>query len=314
VLLALEAGSCLPKDTRPVPGSLYVSVTPDPRLLGGAASVSTSDGWTVSYDRFLISLGRVSLGGESCSSYYNADYRRVLDEQVGGSQKLGLVYAIGQCDFSFQISGPEATSLLGSGVSPADLSFMGAPGTDAYATNRGIGVFAKGKATKGAATKTFAWAFRARVSYRKCQLEAGDAGTAGFDVESRAALSVDLKVHGEALFMDRADEETAALRFDAFARADDDYGNGDGAVTLDELANVPLSAVSTSRSPGTADAGAVDAGAEAGSAYERPETGAADAGAPWTTLADFVYLGLYPRVVRFGENGSCGTRVGNGGF
>src|SRR5260221_5473 len=49
---------------------LDVTVTADPLLLGGHPSTSTTDGWTVSYDRFLISLD-AALDLDTCVSYYD---------------------------------------------------------------------------------------------------------------------------------------------------------------------------------------------------------------------------------------------------
>jgi hypothetical protein len=67
------------------------------------------------------------------------------------------------------------------------------------------------------------------------------------------------------------------------------YGDGDGDITLSELGHVRL-----------ADVGIVGR-------YVQPK------GAPkivpkvstWTTLEDFVYLGLYPLVARFEDKGTC---------
>src|SRR5436190_19330084 len=91
VLIGMVFAACLPKDTRPVPGSVNVTVTPDTTILGGARSLLTVDGWILSYDRFLISL-QSSLGGDTtCSMYYNDGYSRIMDMGVSGSQKLNLL-------------------------------------------------------------------------------------------------------------------------------------------------------------------------------------------------------------------------------
>ena len=323
---------CLPRDTRPVPGSLFVTATGGAPLLGGHAAALTADGWSVSYDRFLITLGGASLGGDSCASYYDADYSRILDMQTKGPQKVGLVYALGPCDFGFRVSGPNALALLGQGVTDADKAFMGAPGTDPYVKNRGISLHVEGHATKGTISKTFSWEFRQRVSYRKCSpmsagtpspdLASSDAGDAGgppsFDLASGEAATVDLAIKGEALFLDSLDETRAALRFDTFARADDEYGNGDGEVTLAELGLVPIGDVTTGGSPGEAsDAGTVEAGiADTGAPpANTSESGPLDAstldGGPrgWKTFEDFVYLGLFPKVASL-SGGTCSSRVG----
>lgn len=303
------ATACLPGDTRPVPGSLDVSVVASAALATRAHSFVTTDGWTVSYSRFLIGLGNASFDGNSCADYYDADYNRLLNLLVPGTQKLGLLYGLGPCDFGFRVSAPSATSVLGTDVTEADRALLGAPGTDAYATNRGADLYVRGTAENGGATKTFTWFFRQRVSYSRCsgppQLAVGkidafpdDAarvgdgglpGARGFDMKGHAALATALTVHGEALFLDRADTVRGTLRFDPIAQADDQFGNHDGDVSLAELGQEPLPAAETN----------------ANGDYTEPGDGGI---ATWKTLEDFVYLGLVPLIVRFEDRGTCDTR------
>jgi hypothetical protein len=299
------ATACLPGDTRPVPGSLDVSVVASAALATRAHSFVTTDGWTVSYSRFLIGIGNASFDGDSCADYYDADYDRLLNLLVPDSQKLGLLYGLGQCDFGFRVSAPSATSVLGAGVTEADRALLGAPGTDAYSTNRGTDLYVSGTATNGAATKTFTWSFRQRVSYSQCvgpprlavgkiddaarEGDGGLPGARGFDLKGHAALTTELTVHGEALFLDRADPVRGVLRFDPIAQADDGFGNHDGDVALAELGQEPLPAAETN----------------ANGDYTEPGDGGI---ATWKTLEDFVYLGLVPIVVRFEDGGTCETR------
>ncbi|HEX4478823.1 MAG TPA: hypothetical protein VH142_27260 [Polyangiaceae bacterium] len=303
------ATACLPGDTRPVPGSLDVSVVASAALATRAHSFVTTDGWTVSYSRFLIGIGNASFDGDSCADYYDADYDRLLNLLVPDSQKLGLLYGLGQCDFGFRVSAPSATSVLGAGVTEADRALLGAPGTDAYSTNRGTDLYVSGTATNGAATKTFTWSFRQRVSYSQCvgpprlavgkidalpadaarEGDGGLPGARGFDLKGHAALATELTVHGEALFLDRADPVRGVLRFDPIAQADDGFGNHDGDVALAELGQEPLPAAETN----------------ANGDYTEPGDGGI---ATWKTLEDFVYLGLVPIVVRFEDGGTCETR------
>ncbi len=321
----LAMASCLPKDTRPVPGSVYATVSGDAPLLGSKAPFLTADGWMVSYDRFLLSIGEASLEGDSCASYYNADYRRILDMQIGGAQKLSILYALGPCYFTVRVAGPETDSVLGEGVSDADKTFMGTPGSDAYGTNRGISVFALGRATKGGVTKTFSWAFRDPVSYDGCTPLEGDAATDEFDLRGGAAATFDLHVHGEALFYDTLDPAIAVPRFAPFAAADDEYGNGDGAITLAELGQVPLGDVGAALHADSSDGGTTssrDAGLDAPMSSDATPSGGSDdvytetvdgGRVVWKTLEDYVYLGLLRDVVRVGGSERC-RRVGVGSF
>jgi hypothetical protein len=306
VLVGLACGSCLPRDTRPVPASLAVSAVGSAPLLGAHGSVLTADGWSVTYDRFLIAIGGASLGGDACTSYYDADYRRVLDMQTPGAQKVGLVYALGACDFGFRVSGPDSDAVLGAGVSAADAALMGTPGSDRYTTNRGVSLYARGSATRGAVRKAFAWEFRQRVGYESCVSTALPPGSSTFELASGEPVTLSIAIHGETLLLDSLDVSRAALRFDAIASADDRYGNHDGEVTLDELGLVPLAAVA-GPSKGDAGASGVGPGGDASAADGGASTyrAAPDAGATtFATLEDFVYLGLFPKVARI-DGASC---------
>ena len=338
---AISLVSCLPNDTRPIPGSLEVTVTADPLVLGGTPSVSTVDGWTVTYDRFMISISASLDGDTTCSSYYNDGYRRILDMGVPGPQKVNLLYALGHCDFGFRVASttPDPYLPLGRGVTMADENLMGAAGADPYTTDRngkpqptGVALYARGRATKDGDTKTFTWEFRRRISYQNCAapLNTGDAGPAGdtgavesigdsgesgsirdagddgnaadagprgpqgVDLASREAKTVDIRIHGESLFLDSTNAAEGRLRFDFLAAADDKYGNGDGDIALSELGLVPLTDIGLARryvqAPGDL-------------------TAAAPAMSAWTTLEDFVYLGLFPKVSRFENGGTCDTNL-----
>jgi hypothetical protein len=338
--------SCLPKDTRPAPASVDVTVTADPFLLGGDHSVATVDGWSVSYDRFLVSLNASLDGDTSCASYYNDGYQRILDMGIPGPQKLNLLYALGHCDFGFRVASadPDPYLPLGRGVTQADKSMLGVADTDPYTGQdesgnpqpTGVALYVKGRATKDAVTKTFAWSFRQRVSYQKCAaprnpadagsvrnsggagsirdagdagndagsvIDAGPPGPQGLDLASRDAKAVDIRMHGESLFLDSTSLANGRLRFDILAAADDKYGDGDGDVTLSELGLVQLSDIGLGRRyvQPTADFGMPAAGMSASSAQPAK---------PWTTLEDFVYLGLFPKVARFEDSGTCNVRMG----
>jgi hypothetical protein len=75
------------------------------------------------------------------------------------------------------------------------------------------------------------------------------------------------------LFAARPDDDSAEVRFGPFAAADDIFGDADGEVTLAELAASPFDL-----------------------SGDHPE---------WQTLADYLYLGLVPRVPRYQGTGTC---------
>jgi hypothetical protein len=284
VVASLRFAGCLPKDTRPEPGSLTVTVTSE--LPGGKAEWTTVDGWTIDYQRFLVSVRRANLDkGGSCNQYSDARYGRLYDALRTGSHKLSQQYGLGQCELGFRVDSPRSDDLLGPGVTKDDQTFMRTPGSDAWAHLRGISVHVEGTATKGTRKKHFVWSFRRRIEYSGCRLEAaGVVLASGVKLSGGDDQKLDLRLHGEALFQDDTDPTKAELRFDAFAQADDQYGNGDGEVTLEELSLVPL------------DSAAVEPGDAGGHTKD---------GGPWASLGDYVYLGLVRHVARYRDSGVC---------
>ncbi len=115
--------------------------------------------------------------------------------------------------------------------------------------------------------------------------EGGPGKVVYFAEESPRVLDILIRV--EALFQDELDEAHAELRFGAFALADDEYGNGDGEVTLAELRNVALT----------------DSRVGVGSQSTGDQ--------PWKTLRDWVVQGLLPAIPRVGGTGECSIEEGS---
>ena len=291
---------CVPADTRPVPGALTVTVSPSQGILGG---VTTVDGWNVSFERVLVAIGGVRLG-DSCLTYTEPDYDRVLDVTTKGQQKLSITYAIGTCSFGFRVQPPSTDSLLGDGVAEDDKTLLRTPGADAYVARGGIAYSIAGHATRGDVTKHFQLIFRPRVRYRNCTLTAD--GGDPVDLPSAASLVYDIRIEAEAVLRDDVDA-AAPLRFDPFAKADQ---NGDGQITLDELRALPIADV---RDGGAFEAGTYDVDDDGGLVRQ---------GKPIVieTFGDYVYEVLIPAIPRFQGGGTCTASVrgtlgdgGNGG-
>lgn len=286
-LAFVAAGSCLPADDRPPPGSLLLTVSPSPAVHAGTV---TEDGWSVSFDRVVIGIGRASLG-DGCVSYSEARYDRVLDVVQGAGQKLSILYGLGACDVRFGIAPPGSDALLGVGVTEDIKTLMRTPGADAYLPNSGITLILEGRASKSGIAKTFHWNFRQSYRYEDCTVEVDGQPVAGVDLTGNAEESYDIAIAPERLFLDDL-ALTAVLRFEPFAQADDTLGDGDGEVLPSELAKVQLDELR-----GTAPYGVADQ----------------DPASIVKTLQDYVFLLLFPRVPRFRDTGSCTPTVGRGG-
>lgn len=309
--------ACLPGDTRPPPGSLLVTVSPGPALESATVAAPSEDGWVIGVDRFLIAVGRVILEGDACAIYSLSTYDRVFDMRMGGTQKVSEQYALGACDFSFRVVTPSANSLLGVGVSEADVQFMRTPGTTPEEVRRGVSVLVIGQAQRGASVKRFAWDFRPRIVYERCRVESGTGAVFGVDARGGEAQTIDLVIHGDAPFRDAAEPSVARVRFDAFALADDVYGDADGEVTLEELAAVPIEDARASGGYADVVPAGLDGGAPPLDSLDGgvPPITTVDAGVspaallPVTTLRDFVILRALPQVAQFRGDGRCDVEV-----
>lgn len=310
------AAGCLPSDDRPPPGSITFTVSPSDAVRSG---VVTEDGWTLSFSRLLIDIGRTGLG-EGCAEYEEARYDRLLDVTKGSRQKLSLIYGLGQCDVRFRIGTPNTDTLLGVGVTQSDKALMGTYGTDAYARST-VSVLVEGHAVGNGADEKFSWAFRRGFRLTECRA-AGDAGAVPpIVLQEHDTLSRDIVIQGEALFRDGVDP-SAKLRFSPFADADRRFGNDDGVVDLDELAFVALASA-------VAPGGGLDGGSARDAGAEQPAL--ADALAPYSvteggsfhfadgaaetveTLRDFVYVLLLPTLPRLEGTARC-VSTGPGRF
>ena len=314
--------ACVPADTRPEPASLFVTVGASEPTRGG---ITTADGWSLAFDRVLVGVGRTTISS-SCARYSESSYDRVVELSKRGPQKLAVLYGIGHCDLRFRVGTPSSEAIVGEGATDDDKTFMRTRGADRWVSRGGVVLDVAGVARKGGAEKTFRFVFRSSIRYSGCStdgnsafvLEAQDAGDddepdasittsadaaidgeppppvgIGVVLEGGAALEQALTFDVEELFL-AGDGKT--LRFDPYAAADTDQN---GAITLDELARVPITTVFDGGPFETSTFGSViDAGGRGG----RKVT--------VSTLGDYLYLVLLPRLLRYGDGGACASGLG----
>lgn len=284
--LTLLVPGCLPADTRPEPGSIYVTVEPSE---GTRAGFDSADGWTVTFERGLTAMGGVDLDGDpdgdedSCNAYSEARYDWTLDLVAAGREKLGIVYGLGRCSVEFRLRAPSDDSVLGVGVSDDDVAGLRVEASDAYADDRRTTLRVKGQAQRAGEAFSFDWSFRRGYELDRCATASGEGYASVLDVEGGAALELGLVASLEELFR-VAPVDEAPLQLDPFAAADVD---ADGEVTLEELA---LVAAPSQEEWVKVEEGGEDPFAEEG----EPET-----------LADLVYVYNLPRVPRVGGGGPC---------
>src|SRR5260221_2791782 len=171
---------------------------------------------------------------------------------------------------------------MGSGEPAAAASVRAGPSTRLFFFQAEDGI--RYHCVTGVQTCALPISFRnRRVRYTDCS-EVPGGKVVSFNLVGGRSSTIVLGLRGDVLFRDRLDPATAKLRFDPFARADDDFGDHDGAVTLDELSKMTLAQAGI----GTAEL-----------------TVGTDTVTTWTTFEDFVYVGLFPHVVGYGAVGPC---------
>jgi hypothetical protein len=295
--------ACLPADDRPIPGTLSMSVTPSPATLGG---FTTSDGYAIKFERVLVGIGGTSLS-DTCTSYSEANYDRVLDLRSANPQKLSVLFGIGACDLRYRIGPPSADAILGARAQESDKSRMRTPGKDAYTERSGIALEVSGAAQKDGVAFQFAFAFRQRVRFDRCRAEVGDAGGANPQPDAASANAnsitlrgdeaqvINIRMEAEALFRDDAISTTPNFRFAPFAAAD---ANRDGIITLEELRAVPVAMLTDAGPFETQLSSPDDAGTQRPSAKYKIES-----------VADYMYVILMPLIPRFRDDQRCRTSV-----
>lgn len=302
--------ACLPADTRAAPGELTMTVSPSDATLHG---IATADGWTITFDRVLVSMGHTTLD-DDCNSYSDARYYRLLDLGAGSGQTLSLLFGLGTCDLQFRFAPPDADAVLGAGITDADEMYMRTPlQDDGYNIDSGVALDVVGSAARDGAVSRFHWSFRQNIRYGNCTFPGASGSGSGVTLLGGDHVTYDIRMPAEALFRDNVDPEHASLHFAPFAAADALFGNADGEVSLDELRRVPgfVAATdatgigvswrpATSIAPPSADGGAPIA-VDAGAAADSIATPVA------ASLADFVYVFLVPSMPLFRDGGRCET-------
>jgi len=195
------------------------------------------DGWSVTYDKFLVVIGDVTLAHADGDQAALADGPRVYDLATAGPHEVGALGALASGNWTaVGYATPAATGATGAhaSVGEADLQMM---------RDQGYSVFASGSATDGTTTKTFAWGFAEPTAYAGCVDVSGGQDVDGIVVPDGGVASVQLTIHGDHLFYDDLQSSEVGLRFSHMAAADAD---DDGEVTLAELDMVELSSIPTS--------------------------------------------------------------------
>lgn len=231
-----------------IPGGLGIALFAITGCGGGTGSVSFDtwgeeyieeaipasefeDGWTITFDKFLVHIGHVTVADAEGTTGAKMDGTIVFDHKLPGVKPVFTAADLEARPWekvSFEIPVTGADAALSDGVTEEDKQLL---------LDSGASIYVIGSATKGADTKTFEWAFPVGTRFEDCKGERDGKETPGALVTNGGTDQVQLTIHGDHLFYDDLQSPNAALRFDPIAAAD---SNADGEVTLEELSAVKL--------------------------------------------------------------------------
>ncbi len=192
----------------------------------GEVDHAFADGWSVTFDRYVLVLGAVRLTtpGGTLAGEAQTPVAVDLTANGGAAQALTTLTDLPaqrlDLGFELQAAQPDTTGT----ADPADVARMASAGWSALIA---------GQASKGGRTVTFELGLATPARYTRCSN--GVDGTRGLVVENNKTAGAVINAHAVHLFWDRIGTD-ATLRFDPFAAmaGDDDH------LTADELAGQDL--------------------------------------------------------------------------
>lgn len=195
-------------------------------------SSAFEDGYSVTYDRFLVLVGNIVVADSEGVEAGRHDGFFLMDHTEPGTKELisleGLE-AKAWTHVSYETSPASAGQIepLGA-VTQADVDQM---------VTEGLHVYVEGTISNGTASKTFAWGFGVPTLLDDCEGDLDGKTTEGVLVTQGGNDVVELTIHGDHFFYDDLQAAEAVLRADAMFNADAD---DDGEITLEELEAVSL--------------------------------------------------------------------------
>lgn len=225
--LFLPATACGPGGS----GNVQIFVVPESSITSGIQSGTDPeeihDGWTISYDRFLASVGNFRAKRTDTGDTVTASGTFVLD--LKNAPTSGYVVdefrnlaAVRWDKFGYDI--PDATEGA-QALPPAtveDVRFM---------VSNGYSLYYEGTATKGGTSIAFRWGFSAGTSFDDC--ESPD-GIPGFAVPLGGTIQIKPTIHGDHELFDNVTQgvEITERLAQWFQTCD---ANADSVLTLEEL-------------------------------------------------------------------------------
>lgn len=254
VSIALQG--CLPADTRPEPGQVYVTTDlpqdlRDSHVTAGPLTFTTEDDWIITLTNLFVNIGGLGFSGESCNDYAEARYYRVLDLLQPGPQKLGQMWGLNACQVSYSVRVPNSDAILGTGVSASTRRFMQSAlvptvDTSGVTTKQGMAVQVVGAAEKAGTRVSFDWGFTDTLRLSDCQRRVDGALEAALPLVGGETIDVNIAIDPRNLFLatpatkDPNASPSSVPIMQLVADADQLSGNANNVVGIDELLGVAM--------------------------------------------------------------------------
>lgn len=252
VLLGLALSACSVTSADEGSGNARFSVWGEEYIEQGIPAAAFADDWSVSFSKFLIAVGDVSVAEAPQGEAARLRGSQLFNLASVGPHLLGEMEGLPARTFnrvSYAVLTAAADTELHSSATQADLELMQEGPYSVYVT---------GVATRENRAKTFAWGFSESTRYTRCVADIAGREVEGIAVTNGGTEAVELTIHGDHLFYDDLASSEARPRFDAMADADSDL---DGEVTLEELravrlVSIPVGSYGTGSASGVDDLGA----------------------------------------------------------
>lgn len=212
-------------------GSLQIFVVPEETITEGLQSgedlENVRDGWTITYDKWLVGIGHFHAASTASGGAVSDDGVHLLDLRNAPSD--------GYLVKTFDGLAAERWDKFGYRIEPARLGAVVPVGTpqadvDLMFQNE-YSVYFEGKATKDTKTISFKWGFKGGTSFDDC---ATDDGQLGFAVPKGGSVQVKPTIHGDHQFFSNVTQGVELTERLAGWIAVCDAGD-DGELTLDDL-------------------------------------------------------------------------------
>jgi hypothetical protein len=228
--LALLVAACDENPSTPPLGSVGITSAAAPSI---AQELATSDGWTVKYTQFLVSISAINVAGNdrvlAASSSATLINLVPPDAQtlLSSNNRIARAWE----NVNFEIGPVTADTAIYGAATQEDLDLMLAGG---------FSIFVRATMTRGPETKTLAAGFTPDTKYDACTGTVNGVPTPGLLVPKNGIDTVAIGFTGDVLFFDNLVTRGHALRGDPIAKAD---ANNDGTVDNAELSAVTLDAL-----------------------------------------------------------------------